>query len=494
MFPILQSTYENLSQSRTLTLIGLIAFILLTYFTTLNGVAEWMAIDMMSGQFFILAFFVFFIQALPLLQAPHKVFFFRNFLLSPIPYLLACLVFVIALLFSVFFSFSFYYSLFSADKVVLTQVENKKKELENQLATYRDNFSKLAEAFDDLAKHSQAMLSKEEKMGGSCEGDFSLPKKGVRYRYRLNEMQLFSGYAEQSKNIKNILNDIGLDEIEIDNKKYQNDKSQEINRLNDILEVKIKKIKGFIVDSKDDPDIKNEFIIFNDRKTELEGHKGVNRLTEDQNIKCLDHEIDEKIDKIINDLKAANNSKVQVEQLFDPTDRNQLEFRVIGVIHSVVFGNIGNEISDNDYIALFCGVFVECLIIIFTIKYLQANNYIRKTWSGGYKGDYYSTAQLEKICKDLKIDKGSIQNLVVQGNIAATKVLVLMTEQNKILNLMRQASLCKELTNIVVNKALPQFVEKKHSFNDEDKVSVFIFEKYVWDDIVLSLEYMKSED
>lgn len=491
MFPILQSTYENLSQSRTLILIGLIAFILLTYFTTLNGVAEWMAIDMMSGQFFILAFFVFFIQALPLLQAPHKVFFFRNFLLSPIPYLLACLVFVIALLFSVFFSFSFYYSLFSADKVVLTQVENKKKEIENQLATYRDNFSKLAGAFDDLAKHSQTMLSKEEKIGGSCEGDFSLPKKGVRYRYRLNEKQLFSGYAEQSKDIKNILNSISLDNIKIDNEEYQNDTSQEIKRLNNALEGKIKEIKGFIVDSENDSDIKSKFIIFNDRKTELELHKGVNRLTEDQNIKCLDHEIDKKIDEIINDLNVANNSKVQVEQLFDPTDRNQLEFRVIDVIHSVVFGN---EISNSDYIALFCGVFVECLIIIFTIKYLQANNYIRKTWSGGYKGDYYSTTQLERICKDLNIDKGSIQNLVVQGNIAATKVLVLMTEQNKILNLMRQASLCKELTNIVVNKALPQFVEKKHSFNDEDKVSVFIFEKYVWDDIVLSLEYMKSED
>lgn len=134
--------------------------------------------------------------------------------------LLALAVYVVAMLFSVFFSYGWWYEIFRADSYAQEVYEDSVTSIRSNAKAYEQAFGKVQEGADALSKYSALEAREETLYGGTC-GEASLPGRGALTYLRDEEAELFTGMAanvsklqEQVKSrvaeLNGLLNDLHL--------------------------------------------------------------------------------------------------------------------------------------------------------------------------------------------------------------------------------------------------------------------------------------------
>lgn len=108
--------------------------------------------------------------------------------------LLALGIYVVVMLFSVFFSYGWWYEVFRANSYAQEVYEDSVDSVRSNARTYEQAFGRVQEGADALSKYSALKAREETLYGGTCSED-SLPGRGALTYLRDQEADLFKGMA-----------------------------------------------------------------------------------------------------------------------------------------------------------------------------------------------------------------------------------------------------------------------------------------------------------
>lgn len=313
-------------------------------------------------------------------------------------------LYFIAMGFSVFLSYSYWYQAIQADNYAYNNFNIQLDDSLSNVGIYQDTFLNIKKIAEELAEYSQETALLEKNRGKTC-GDNSSPGAGPRLSLRNSEEQLFT----VMNNDISILNDQVTNKInKLDSIRYGYSPESEVKALQKEMNVVIAEVNRY----KQNPTLIKA-------KRALKEHSGEARTTlsvlhneKERSVSCPDNIITQKSQLLlerIHDLPMLANIR-----LFDvQNDREVMEraLKVFLVIPSAVKTLIAPSIEtaeeieakksaeavkSSDFTPLILGVMID--LVIFFVgysngKYTQQRNYL----SGKYHGQHFSVNDAIKI-------------------------------------------------------------------------------------------------
>ncbi len=311
--------------------------------------------DLNLWQNIFVGFMVFTIQAVLVVTLLFMIHGYRK-----ITRILSLLVYLVAMLFSVFFSYGWWYETFRAGSYAEEVYKGSLETVRSDAKTYEQAFLHVREMADAVSKYSAKRARDESLYGGTCD-EQSLPGRGALNYLRNHEAERFSRIASDvgeleskvSSHIKQ-LNKL-LDGIDLGSAAV----SQRERELNDIVTL----IGGY----KNGP-------VASQIRTELEKRRGdkrkfmdsVNPKTEESTVvSCPDGEITRKIDDLLLALDALPDTKKVT--LFDQGNSRTVLQRAWDVFAAALtpgLSEASSKLSMIDYVPLIAGLLIDLFILI----------------------------------------------------------------------------------------------------------------------------------
>ena len=314
------------------------------------------------------------------------------------------MLYLIAMGFSVFLSYSYWYQAIQADNYAYNNFNVQLDESLSDVGVYQDTFSSIKKIATELAEYSQETALLEKNRGGTC-GDNSSPGEGPRLALRNSEESLFTLMNSDIT----LLNDEVAQKInKLDSIRYGYSPKANIQELQQAMNVVIAEVNRY----KQNPDLVKA-------KKQLKVHSGENRETintllngSNRSVSCPDAIITQKAQRLlarIDSLPVLKNIR-----LFNSQDHREVMGRALKVflvipetVKNLVFPNTENNIENEDerkaeavksadFTPLILGVMID--LIIFFVgygngKHSQQRNYL----SGKYHGQHFSVTDAIKI-------------------------------------------------------------------------------------------------
>lgn len=344
--------------------------------------------DLSHWQTIFIAFMVFTIQATLVVTLLFMIHGYR-----PITRFLAFAVYVVAMLFSVFFSYGWWYEVFRADSYAQEVYKDGVESIRANARTYEQSFANVREVADELSKYSTKRARDEDLYGGTCD-EKSLPGKGALNYLRNDEAQRFgvivedvggleAKVGEHISELNRLLDDLDLSEEGI--------VAQRERELNDIVALigsyrtgsDITRIREQLEARRGD---KRKFLESRDPKDD-----------ERTVVSCMDAEITRKIDALLGALDALPEPRKVT--LFDQTNNRTVLQRSWEVFASLMdLDTVTNtreklaelRLTSTDYVPLIAGLLIDLFILI--IGLIDGLEYGR-----AYTGRRYSTDEAREL-------------------------------------------------------------------------------------------------
>ncbi|MCK5896001.1 MAG: hypothetical protein KAG20_04295, partial [Cocleimonas sp.] len=313
------------------------------------------------------------------------------------------MLYLIAMGFSVFLSYSYWYQAIQADNYAYNNFNIQLDDSLSDVGVYQDTFSSIKKIATELAEYSQETALLEKNRGRTC-GDNSSPGAGPRLSLRNNEESLFT---LMNGNIS-LLNDEVAQKInKLDSIRYGYSPNANIQELQKAMNVVIAEVNRY----KQNPDLikaKRQLKIHSgeNRETLSTSHNGGNRT-----VSCPDAIITQKAQLLLTRINAL--PVLKNIRLFNSQDHREVMERALKVfvvipsaITNLLFSTDNNEdreeeksaeaVKSADFTPLILGAMID--LIIFFVgygngKYSQQRNYL----SGKYHGQHFSVTDAIKI-------------------------------------------------------------------------------------------------
>ncbi|MGB0845078.1 MAG: hypothetical protein ACPGSM_00055 [Thiolinea sp.] len=318
--------------------------------------------DLSQWQTVFIAFMVFTIQATLVVTLLFTIHGYRR-----ITRFLSIMVYIVAMLFSVFFSYGWWYEVFRAGSYAQEVYKDGVESIRSNAKTYEQSFANVREVADELSKYSASRAREENLYGGTCD-EKSAPGKGPLNYLRNDEAKRFDliagdvGQLEGKvgahiKDLNRLLDDLDLSQEGI--------VQQRERELNDIVTL----IGGY----KSGPAV-------NRIHEELEQRRGDKRkFLESVNprdneravVSCMDEEITRKIDALTAALEALPEPRRVT--LFDQSNNRTVLQRSWEVFSSLMnLDTLTNtkeklaelKLTSTDYVPLVAGLLIDLFILI----------------------------------------------------------------------------------------------------------------------------------
>lgn len=378
---------ERPSKNIKLTLILVILLSIISFVTSYKGLVILNVEndnDLSQWQNIFIAFMVFTIQATLVVTLLFMIHGYRR-----ITRFLSLLVYIVAMLFSVFFSYGWWYEVFRADSYAQEVYKDGVEGIRANAKTYEQSFANVGEMADELSKYSAKRARDENLYGGTCD-EKSLPGKGALNYLRNDEAKRFGVIAEdvgglEEKVAKHVseLNRL-LDDLDLSEEGIVAQRERE---LNDIVTL----IGGYREGSESTR-----------IRQQLEERRGDKRkFLESQNpksdertvVSCMDEEITRKIDALIAAMDAL--PEPQKVTLFDQSNNRTVLQRSWQVFASLMdLDTVTNtkeklaelKLTSTDYVPLVAGLLIDLFILVLGL--IDGLEYGR-----AYTGRRYSKAE-----------------------------------------------------------------------------------------------------
>ena len=320
------------------------------------------------------------------------------------------MLYLIAMGFSVFLSYSYWYQAIQADNYAYHNFNTQLDDSLSDVRVYQDTFSSIKKIATELAEYSQETALLEKNRGGTC-GDNSSPGAGPRLSLRNSEDTLFT---LMNSNIS-LLNDEVAQKInKLDSIRYGYAPDANIQELQKAMNVVIAEVNRY----KQAPDLINA-------KRQLKIHSGENRETlntlhnsGNRSVFCPDATITQKSQQLLSRIDAL--PVLKNIRLFNSQDHREVMTRALKVflvipsaVKDLLFSSTENDteieqeqsaeaVKSGDFTPLILGVMID--LIIFFVgygngKYSQQRNYL----SGKYHGQHFSVIDAIKINRSYRI-------------------------------------------------------------------------------------------
>ncbi len=318
--------------------------------------------DLSQWQTIFIAFMVFTIQATLVVTLLFMIHGYRR-----ITRFLSLCVYIVAMLFSVFFSYGWWYEVFRADSYAQEVYKEGVESIRADAKTYEQSFSNVREVADELSKYSAKRARDENLYGGTCD-EKSLPGKGALNYLRNDEAKRFGNIAKdvgklQEKVGKHIseLNRL-LDDLDLSEEGIVAQRERE---LNDIVA-----LIGSYREGSESTRIRKQLAERRgDKRKFLESRNP--KLDERTVVSCLDAEITRKIDALIAALDALPEPRKVT--LFDQSNNRTVLQRSWQVFASLMdLDTVTNtkeklaelKLTSTDYVPLVAGLLIDLFILV----------------------------------------------------------------------------------------------------------------------------------
>jgi len=387
----------------SLNIVIVLLLSLVSFYTSYDGLRHYMfgqnPQDASWGLLILLGFLVFLIQLLLIVALSRLTQ--RISLSNKVSMLF---LYFIAMGFSVFLSYSYWYQAIQADNYAYNNFNTQLDDSLSDVGIYQDTFLNIKKIAEELAEYSQETALLEKNRGRTC-GDNSSPGAGPRLSLRNNEEQLFT---LMNNNISILSDQVTRKINKLDSIRYGYSPETDIKKLQKEMNIVIAAVNRY----KQNPALVRA-------KTALKEHSGDARNTlnvlhneKERSVSCPDTIITQKSQRLlerIHDLPALKNIR-----LFDVQNDREVMARALKVflvIPSAVKGLVSPSIEtaeeieakksaeavkSSDFTPLILGVMID--LIIFFVgysngKYTQQRNYL----SGKYHGQHFSVNDAIKI-------------------------------------------------------------------------------------------------
>lgn len=486
---ILQDSYYSFVNSKNMLVILVYVFVIVTFFTTFNGVISYIFGSIDNTPLVSLIIFgvvLFCLQAYLLLRSTYHVIEFRkNSLVKNVIWLL---IWLFTFTFSATFSYTFYYDRLSAEahgqRVIAQQIDVVVSNAEK----YLQSFDAAKAQMNDLAKYSNDTASIEGSKGGTC-GDKSPPGPGPRIRYRLEDKIVFQ---EQANKVSQLHSQVvkEIEQFKLQQKRFLNKKIKTIPELQAAFNASVRRLNSF----------NEQHPVLLEVSRNLAVRTNGNRKTDGQNkdgssIFCFDKHIDNTVAAIQRQFKRFK--AIPKVTLFDRNNRRELQNRVVEVFLSPfqkTSENNENEFSKYDYIALGLGFLIETLMFVITLI-LHSTEKGYPTNRFGYIGERFSSKDALRLKEYLNVDKQDLMRVSFKAKKHQLGYFIVNETKDDycpILSALDRQGLFNKKINAVRFKTLPKKVRELEQLDDEDMVNVYYSPNTAWTDYSLSVTHMKE--
>ncbi len=349
-----------------LTLILVILLSVISYVTSYKGLVILNVEndnDLSQWQTIFIAFMVFTIQATLVVTLLFTIHAYRR-----ITQILAIFVYIVAMLFSVFFSYGWWYEVFRAGSYAQEVYKDGVESIRVSAKTYEQSFANVREVADELSKYSAGRAREENIYGGTC-GENSRPGKGPLNYLRNDEARRFNlivgdvGKLEDKVGVHILQLNRLLDDLDLSEEGIVQQRERE---LNDIVTL----IGGY----KRGPNV----IRIREELEERRGDKrrfleSVSPNDNDERVvvSCVDAEITRKIDALFAAFDALPEPRRVT--LFDQSNNRTVLQRAWQVFSSLMdVDTLTNtkeklaelKLSSTDYVPLVAGLLIDLFILI----------------------------------------------------------------------------------------------------------------------------------
>ncbi len=387
----------------SLNIVIVLLLSLVSFYTSYDGLRHYMfgqtPQDASWGLLILLGFLVFLIQLLLIVALSRLTQ--RISLSNKVSMIF---LYFIAMGFSVFLSYSYWYQAIQADNYAYNNFNTQLDDSLSDVGIYQDTFLNIKKIAEELAEYSQETALLEKNRGRTC-GDNSSPGAGPRLSLRNSEEQLFT----LMNNDISILNDQITHKInKLDSIRYGYSPESDIKKLQKEMNIVIASVNRY----KQTPALVKAKRALKEHSGEARNTLSVLHNETERPVSCPDTIITQKSQLLlerINELPALKNIR-----LFDvQNDREVMEraLKVFLVIPSTVKGFVtpstetvediekkksAEAVKSSDFTPLILGVMID--LVIFFVgysngKYTQQRNYL----SGNYHGQHFSVNDAIKI-------------------------------------------------------------------------------------------------
>ncbi len=427
----------------------IIALSILSFYTTFDGFSRYILVEDQTATGFEIIFLIIVVAIIQLLLIVslsnlirYKTWNGRSIWIA---------LYIITMLVSVFFSYSFYYKLMQADSYAQKNFSIQLNQSLLNAQNYQSSFMEVTETVKLLSSYSQETAKRERLKGGTC-GDHSPAGSGPRRDLREEEAELFTQLSETTTQLSTklvgemqALNDIKARYSTEKNNTatIQQEMNTVINRINHQRNTAaIKQLKQI-----------------------LQQHMGEARQNlwveiRQTKISCPDQRISQSVKGLLlglNDLPILDEIV-----LFDSNDDKAIMARAMHVfinIPSIIYNALlplaqadaqkdnsknkvnANEISNADISPFILGSMVDAIIFLIgfsNAKKSQQRNYL----NGRYAGEFFSTRDIVRIQSAFNIrDLRKILRLHLYNTkseryfIIPSEVYVQLPHSNALINL-----------------------------------------------------------
>jgi hypothetical protein len=492
-----------------LTLILVILLSVISFVTSYKGLVILNAEndnDLSQWQTIFIAFMVFTIQATLVVTLLFMIHAYR-----PVTRFLALVVYIVAMLFSVFFSYGWWYDVFRADSYAQEVYKDGVEGIRANAKTYEQAFANVREVADELSKYSAKRARDENLYGGTCD-EKSLPGKGALNYLRNDEAQRFGAIAEDVggleekvaehiSELNRLLDDLDLSEEGI--------VAQRERELNDIVA-----LIGSYRAGADTTRIREQ----------LEARRGDKRKflesrdpKDDERtvVSCMDTEITRKIDALLAALDALPEPRKVT--LFDQSNNRTVLQRSWEVFASLMdLDTVTNteeklaelKLTSTDYVPLIAGLLIDLFILI--IGLIDGLEYGR-----AYTGRRYSTDEARELESfhlnhDAANDQLSLLQAYLYNGWFSNYLIVptaqaVSTEQEqqvrRIIAWLEASNKIDRFAHGVDLEKLPHIMQEFFTVNNDDnqwrqlwRFDIYKMKKEVWRELVIAHAMKHKED
>ncbi|MEZ5537122.1 MAG: hypothetical protein R3F02_16050 [Thiolinea sp.] len=375
-----------------LTLILVILLSVISFVTSYKGLVILNAEndnDLSQWQTLFIAFMVFTIQATLVVTLLFMIHGYR-----PITRFLALLVYIVAMLFSVFFSYGWWYEVFRADSYAQEVYKDGVESIRASAKTYEQSFANVREVANELSKYSAKRARDENLYGGTCD-EKSLPGKGALNYLRNDEAERFGAIAEDVGGLEekvgghiSALNRL-LDDLDLSEEGIVAQRERE---LNDIVA-----LIGSYRTGSDTNRIREQLEARRGDKRKFLESRDPKEDGERTVVSCMDTEITRKIDALLAALDALPEPRKVT--LFDQSNNRTVLQRSWEVFASLMdLDTVTNtqeklaelKLTSTDYVPLVAGLLIDLFILI--IGLIDGLEYGR-----AYTGRRYNTDEAREL-------------------------------------------------------------------------------------------------
>jgi len=270
---------------------------------------------------------------------------------------------------SIFFSFSFYYQLLSANKYATRSTLFQLHEAKDILTDSSFRFHNVYNSLKSLSIYSTNKSMKEKQFGYTCNSQVGRGE-GVYTWLRADDAKLTANFLNDIKGLEKNLN---REIAQITQAISQFDpQSTNIEKFGEIINSRIKRINSNYLHNP----------ILNNLVKTLKSRSGANRakirvLNRNNNAvsiqSCMDSSFTYEAQKVINAIESLKS--IEKLEIFDPKDTNKLFERTINVFSTLLTNPSSissnatkfDDVTSEDLYSIFFAIMVDLLILFLTI-------------------------------------------------------------------------------------------------------------------------------